>query len=97
MFIVCNSLHFFVFTSLTTIIFAFTSTTNLSQLERPNLSIKGNLNPSTNHTRASFIHPSLNPTFFYFQTLCFPTEMASNPSKAQKKAKSSKRKQGECS
>ena len=74
MFVVCNPLHLFVFTLSTTIISAFTFATNLSQPERPNLSIKGKLNPSTNHTNTSSKNLSLNPTFFYFQTLCFPFE-----------------------
>ena len=97
MFVVCNSLHLFVFTSSTTIIFAFTFATNLSQPERPNLSIKGNPNPSTNHTNTSSKHPSLNLTFFYFQTLCLLSENGEQPPRAKKKVKTPKRKQGECS
>ncbi|KAG4931197.1 hypothetical protein JHK86_048158 [Glycine max] len=69
----------------------------LSQPERPNLSIKGNPNPSTNHTNTSSKHPSLNPTFFYFQTLCLLSQNGEQPSRAKKKVKTSKRKQGESS
>ena len=54
----CNPLHRFVFTLSTAIIYAFTSSTNLSQPEQSDLSIKGNPNPSTNHTNTFSKHPT---------------------------------------
>ena len=95
--IVCNPLHLYVFTSSATIISAFTPATLLSQPERPNLSIKGNPNPSTNHTNPPLYTLLWTQPSFASKTLCLLSKMASNLSKAQKKAKSSKRKQDECS
>ena len=60
-----------------------------------------NPNLSTNHTntfsKTFYYHPSLNPNIFCSQTLSLLFKMVRNPSRAQKKAKTSKRKQGECS
>ena len=96
---VCNPLHLFVFTSSTTIITTFTPDTYLRQPNRLSLSLKANQNLSINHTNTSSksfcYHPSLNPNIFCSQTLCLHFKMASNPSRAQKKAKTSQRKQGE--
>ena len=100
-FLCCNLLHLFVFTLLTTIIAAFTIATHLNQPKRLNLSLKANPNLSTNHTNTSSkiycYHPSLNANIFCSQTLCLLFKTVSNPSIAQKKAKTSKKKQQECS
>ena len=61
--VACNPLHFFAFTSLTTIISTVTPATNLSQPKCHYLSIKGNPDVFTSHTNTSYNHPFLNPTF----------------------------------